>query len=144
MWRHALLSRAEIDRIEAKIASAERLTSAEIRVVLTRSSWLGIKAKARQLFRKHGLDKTAERNAVLVLVDTRSREVLVYGDEGVDSRVDQEFWNDVRDGMVDEFRQGRLAVGLSTGIRMIGEKLSRLFPPKPDDVDEIPNALIFD
>ncbi|HXI14168.1 MAG TPA: TPM domain-containing protein [Thermoanaerobaculia bacterium] len=138
------LSRDEIDRIEAKIAAAEQLTSAELRVVVTRSTWLGIKTKARSIFQKYQLDKTTERNAVLLLIDFRDHEVLVYGDEGVNSRVGQEFWNEVRDAMVEEFRAGKLADGLSLGIRMVGEKLSQLYPPKASDVDEISNALIFD
>ena len=142
--RRDALSRDEIDRIEAKIAAVERLTSAELRVVLTRSTWLGIKTKARTVFRKYQLDKTAERNAVLLLIDFRNQEILVYGDEGVDSLVGQDFWNDVRDAMVEEFRGGKLADGISIGIRIVGEKLSLLYPPKSSDVDEISNALIFD
>jgi uncharacterized membrane protein len=144
MWKDRLLSRGEIDRIEAKIAAAERLTSAELRVILTRSSWLGIKRKARRLFDKHGLHKTADRNAVLVLVDVRSREILIYGDEGIDQRVDNQFWDDVRDMMIEEFRQGRLADGLCIGIRTLGETLSQFFPPTGSDVNELENALIFD
>ncbi|HKB78407.1 MAG TPA: TPM domain-containing protein [Thermoanaerobaculia bacterium] len=144
IWRRPLLSPAEIARVEAKIASAERLTSAEIVVVLTRSTWMGIKRRARRIFRQRGLDTTAERNAVLLLVDTRNREVLVYGDAGIDSRVGQQFWDEVRDAMIEELREGRLAAGLSTGVRLVAEKLAAVFPTRSSDVNELPNGIIFD
>src|SRR5688572_4354773 len=42
-----MLSREELNRLSAKIAAAEQLTSADLCVVITKSSWLGIKNKAR-------------------------------------------------------------------------------------------------
>ena len=102
-----------------------------------------IKNKAHKLFRKYGLHKTAQRNAVMILVDTRSRELLIYGDDAVHQRVDEMFWSDVRDAMVEELRAGRLADALATGIRLVGEKLALLFPAVADDRNEIANDVIF-
>lgn len=138
-----MLSREELDRLSVKIAAAEQLTSAELRVVLTKSSWFGIKSKAHKLFRKYGLDKTAQRNAAMILVDMRSRELLIYGDDGVHQRVGQMFWNDVRDAMVEELGEGRLADALATGIRLVGERLALLFPAVANDRNEIANDVIF-
>ena len=138
-----MLSSVELTRLSAKIAAVEQLTSAELRVVVTRSSWFGTKNKAQKLFRKYGLDKTAQRNAVMILVDTRSRELLIYGDEGVHQRVDEAFWNDVRDAMLEELRAGMPAGALATGIRLVGEKLAVLFPPDANDRNEITNDVIF-
>lgn len=138
-----MLSREELDRLSARIAAAEQLTSAELCVVITRSSWLGIKNKARRLFRKYGLHETAQRNAVMILVDTRSRELLIYGDDGVHQRVEEAFWSDVRDAMVEELRAGRLADSLAIGIRLVGEKLALLFPPEAKDRNEIARDVIF-
>ena len=137
------MSREDLERLHAKIAAAEQLTSAELRVVVTRSSWFGIKNKARKLFTQHGLDKTEQRNAVMILVDIRSRELLIYGDEAVDARVGSEFWNDVRDAMVGEIRTAGLADGLATGIRLVGEKLATIFPAGSANRDELSNEVIF-
>lgn len=139
----AMLTREELDRLSAKIMAAEQLTSAELRVVITRSSWLGIKNKARKLFRRYGLDQTAQRNAVMILVDTRSRELLIYGDDGADQRVGDAFWNDVRDAMLQDLRAGALADALATGIRLVGERLAVVFPPEANDRNEIANDVIF-
>lgn len=143
MRSRVTLTPDEIVRIEAKTAAAERLTSAQLRVALVGPSWLGIQRKARKLFEKHGLAGTAARNAVLLVADLRSREIVVYGDEGVSSRVGQEFWDDVRDAMVKEFAAGRPAQAISTGVRLLGEKLSQLFPAASHPVDEVPNGVIF-
>lgn len=143
MAKPSVLSREDLDRLHAKIAAAEQLTSAELRVVVTRSSWFGIKNKAHRLFTKYGLNKTVQRNAVMILVDTRSRELLIYGDEGVDERVGRDFWNDVRDAMVDELREGHLADGLATGIRLVGEKLASIFPADSTNRNGLANDVIF-
>src|SRR5688500_10851159 len=126
----ALLSAEDIQRLDAKIGAVRQMTSADLRVAITGPTWLGINRKARGIFDEHGLAKTAERNAVLIVVDPKSREIAIYGDEGVSSRTDEMFWDDVRDAMVGEFRAGRPADGLSLGIRLLGEELVRLYPAR--------------
>lgn len=138
------LSPEEVARIETKIGAVERLTSAEIRVALTKSSWTGIGNKAATLFQKYGLHQTAERNGVLVLVDVKNRELLIHGDSGIDEKVDPDFWNDVRDAMLADIREEGLASGLMTGIHRIGEALCTLFPARDENPDEISNELLYE
>ena len=124
----ALLSADDIQRLEAKIDAVRQMTSADLRVAITGPTWLGINRKARKIFDEHRLANTPERNAVLVVVDPKSREIAIYGDEGISSRADEMFFDDVRDAIVGEFRAGRPADGLSLGIRLLGEELVRLYP----------------
>ncbi|MGA7616627.1 MAG: TPM domain-containing protein [Thermoanaerobaculia bacterium] len=144
MRLESILSKDEIVRVEAKIGAAESLTTAQIRVALTGSSWMGIRNKARKVFRKHRLDRSRDRNTVLLLVDVRNRELLIYGDRAIDEKVEAGFWNDVRDAMLDELREKRIAEALTTGIHQIGTALQDLFPPSGENDDEISNALIFE
>ncbi|HUP47815.1 MAG TPA: TPM domain-containing protein [Thermoanaerobaculia bacterium] len=144
MRNESVLSRDDIARLEAKIAAAEQATTAQLRVALVGPSWLGIRRKARKLFERHGMAATTERNAVLLVADLRSHEVVVYGDEGVSSRVGQEFWDQVRDAMVEDFKAGRPAQAFSTGVRLLGEKLSELFPSNGSPTDGLSNAVIID
>ena len=139
-----LLSREEIDRLEAKIGAVEELTTAEVRIAVARPSWLGIKRKARKLFDKHGLAAMPERNAVLLVIDPKSHELVVYGDEGVSTRTRDDFWDEVRDAMLAELREGRIADGLSVGIRLVGEELARLFPASATRKQRHPNAIILE
>jgi len=51
-------------------------------------------------------------------------------------------WQAVCDLVVAGMKTGRATEGLEAGIRKAGELLSRHFPIRPDDVDELPNSLV--
>lgn len=132
----------EKEQIEAAIREAERHTSAEIKLVLVRHCWGDIREKAASIFEKHGLHRTKERNAVLILLVTTNRELLIYGDEGIHEKVGQSLWDDVLDQMLAEFRRDDFATGLTLGVKRIGEKLTEFFPPRGDDVNEIADEVV--
>jgi len=90
-------SEAESARINSTIKDAERKTSAEIKLVIARHCWTNIKVKASKIFKQLGLDKTKERNCVLILFIVTNREFLIYGDQGIHEKVGQGFWDDRRD-----------------------------------------------
>ena len=137
------LSKAESAKINSAIKEAESKTSGEIKVVISRHCWVKIKAKAAKIFRELGLDKTKERNCVLILFIVTNHEFLIHGDQGIHERVGQEFWNDIRNKMVAAFRQDKFGEGISQGVFLIGEKLSRYFPYQCDDIDEISDEIIY-
>jgi len=127
----------ELQRVTDAIGEAEKQTSAEIKLLVLRHCWIDIHQKARQLFVKHGLDKTELRNAVLILVVTTDRQFLIHGDVGIDEKVGQRFWAGVRDHMLEQFKAGRNADALCQGIKQIGQKLIEFFPRQEGDVNEI-------
>ena len=137
------LSEAESGKINSAIKNAERKTSAEIKLVIARHCWRSIKAKASKIFRQLELDKTKERNCVLILFIVTNREFLIYGDQGIHEKVGQGFWDDIRDKMVAAFQKDEFADGISQGVRLIGEKLSQYFPHQRDDIDEISNEIVY-
>lgn len=135
---------AEQAQIGAAIELAEKATSAELKLIVLRHCWLDIKQKAADLFKKHGLDKTRRRNAVLVLLVTTNREFLIYGDEGIHQKVGQSFWDDVKDIMAEHFRRDEFGTGLSAGIERIGEKLRTYFPYQADDQNELSDEITYE
>jgi uncharacterized membrane protein len=137
------LCKAETSAVNAAIKQAERRSSAEVKVVLARHCWGDIKAKAHRIFRDWGLDRTAQRNCVLLLFVVANREFLIYGDEGIHSQVGADFWNDVRDEMAEAFRRDECGAGIARGVQRIGEKLAQYFPWQRDDVDEIPDEIVY-
>lgn len=130
--------------VEQTIAEVEKQTSAEIKVVVLQHCWIDIREKARQQFHKLELHQTDQRNAVMILLVTRNREFLVYGDKGIHEKVGPEFWLQTRDAMLDEFKQGRIAQGLCVGIRTIGEQLNDHFPISKDDRNELDNEVVYE
>ena len=94
-------------------------------------------------FRELGLEKTKERNCVLILFIVTNREFLIHGDQGIHERVGQRFWDDIRDKMVAAFEKDEFGEGISQGVCLIGERLSQYFPYQRDDTDEISNEIVY-
>lgn len=137
------LSEAESARINSAIKDAESKTSGEIKLVTARHCWGNMKAKAAKIFKELGLDKTKERNCVLILFIVTNREFLIYGDQGIHERVGQGFWDDIRDKMVAAFKEDEFGDGISRGVCLIGERLSQYFPYQRDDKDEISDDIVY-
>jgi uncharacterized membrane protein len=137
------LNEAETAAVHAAVRDAEQRTSAEVKVVLARHCWGNIKTKARRIFGELGLDRTEQRNCVLLLLVVSNREFLLYGDQGIHEQVGQRFWDDVCRQMLDAFRQNQFADGICQGVRLVGEKLAQHFPHQRDDVNEISNEIVY-
>jgi len=134
----------EAKAVAAAIESAERASSAELKVAIGTRCNADIRLMAADLFRKYGLERTEQRNCALVLLLTENREFLIYGDEGIHDKVGQAFWSDVRDVMAAEFKEGRFGDGLAKGVTLIGEKLAQFFPYQDGDKDEISNEIVYE
>mgnify|MGYP000591919367 CR=1 FL=1 len=139
----SLLTEGETHKLEAKISALEELTSAEFKIIFCQHAWSGIQRKAEKLFKKYGLDKTRERNAVLLLIVEKDRELLIYGDEGIHKKSSTEHWPAVRDAILDDFCSGDYYTGLSTGIEMVAENLMRHFPTDDNNQNEVSNEILF-
>ncbi|RJP69913.1 MAG: TPM domain-containing protein [Candidatus Abyssobacteria bacterium SURF_17] len=135
------LTPQESAQLAEAIEQAEGRTSGEIKVVFVRHCWTDIRAKAFQMFKKLNLDKTEQKNCVLILLVLTNREFLIYGDQGIHEKVGQDFWDDVRDLMHARFKEGKFVEGLCAGIERIGEKLAVFFPYKAGDRDEISDEI---
>src|SRR5215510_11542100 len=78
------------------IRHAENQTSGEVRVFIeSRCSWVDAIDRAREVFFSLQMDKTEQRNAVLIYVAIKDRQLAVYGDEGIHQKVGDEYWNKV-------------------------------------------------
>ena len=128
------LSDDELYRVTTKIEAAESMTSAEIKLVIVKHCLTSIKRKALKIFKKYELDKTGQRNCVLILVVTTNRQFLIYGDQGIHEKVGQDFWEEVEKSIALKFRENKMGDGLSAGIHLIGTKLAQYFPFQFDDI----------
>jgi len=137
------LSETESARINSAIKDAESKTSGEIKLVIARHCWGKIETKAAKIFRQLDLGRTNERNCVLILFIVTNHEFIIHGDQGIHEKVGQEFWDDIRDKMADALKRDEFSEGISQGVFLIGEKLSRYFPHQHDDIDEISDEIIY-
>lgn len=129
--------------IIAAIQEAEKRTSGEIRVHLERDYEGGITGAAHRTFHKLGMDRTKQRNGVLIFIVPPKHEFAIYGDRGINQKVPVHFWEEVRDAMQQNFRQGKFADGVCQGIRLAGEKLREHFPWEKGDKNELPDEISY-
>lgn len=129
------------DRIVAAIAAAELKTSGEIRVLIARQKAEDPIAAATAQFERLGMTATAERNGVLIFVAPKSHTFAVIGDRGVHQKCGESFWKLLAAAMELHFRRGEFTQGLEHGIEKAGALLAEHFPRRPDDRNELPNAV---
>jgi uncharacterized membrane protein len=130
------------EQVVKAIAAAEQRTSGEIRVVVSRRAVEDPVAEASQEFERLGMTATRQRNAVLIFIAPKSQCFAVIGDEGVHQLCGETFWSDVAAATADHFRAGDFTGGLVLAIERAGALLATHFPRQPDDVDELPNAVV--
>jgi uncharacterized membrane protein len=135
------LSRLDHDQIVAAIAAAEKQTSGEIRVHVTRRKPADLEAAARARFANLGMAKTAERSGVLFYICPNQRRFQILGDTGVHEKCGDDFWKEVAGAMEEKFRRGHFTDGLLDGIAKVGELLARHFPRQPGDKNELPDEV---
>lgn len=137
-------TQAEQKRIVAAIAAAEERTSAEVRVHVERKCRREPPLeRAKEIFCHLGMEKTEQKNGVLIYLATASRRFAILGDEGIDKLVPDDFWEDIRNIMTARFRDGAFCEGIEEGIARVGEKLREFFPLQEEDKNELRDELSF-
>ena len=135
---HTFLRGEEEEQILTAIRSFEKRTSGEIRLHLS-SAGGDVMEEARRAFEALGMTATRERNGVLFFVAVPQHRFAVLGDQGIDQRVPPDFWNQVVEHVRARFLEGRFGAGLVEGIEQAGAALAEHFPPRPDDINELPD-----
>ena len=131
---------AKNEIVEA-IRRAEESTTGEIRVHVQSRCGEDPMKDARRVFRRLRMHKTKHKNAVLIFVATLNRRFAIIGDEGIHQKVGEDFWNGARDAMTDYFSKGKLAGGITAGVRCAGQELKKHFPIKTDEKNELSDTV---
>lgn len=135
------LSLPKIDHslVVAAIGDAERRTSGEIRVVVSRGKIADPVVEAQRQFERLGMTRTQRRNGVLILFAPRSRTFAVIGDTAIHEKCGDRFWRELAAAMTAHFKCGDFTTGLVHGIDRAGALLAEHFPRAPDDRNELPD-----
>lgn len=131
---------AKAQIVEA-IRQAELKTSGEIRVHIQKKCSGDSLKDARKTFRRLGMHRTKDKNAVLLFIAQDSHRFAIIGDEGIHRHVGEAFWDKTRDGLAQAFLQGQFKEGIIGAVNNIGEKLKIFFPAQTDDKNELSNAV---
>jgi uncharacterized membrane protein len=137
------LTEEEKKSIVAAIREAERNTSGEIRVHLENHCKKDVLDRAAEVFATLKMHETELRNGVLFYLAMKDHRLAILGDRGINQKVPEHFWENIRDFMVNSFKEGKYAEGLSEGILMAGEQLRAHFPYQTDDRNELSDDISF-
>ena len=143
MRSREFLSKLEHDRIVHAIREAESKTSGEIRVYVQRGK---LNADplivAQKKFQQHKMDKTQDRNAVLLFVVPRAHTFAVVGDRAIHEKCGDEFWHRIVEGMRAHFQNEKFSHAMVEAIKEIGEVLAAHFPKTSKSANELPDDIV--
>ncbi len=141
-----ILTKEDIKEIENKIAEVEKNTSGEIRLCIKKKKNYGqrnlsSRAIALEEFHKLKMNDTKEGTGVLIFILLKERLFEIVADYGINSKVNQIFWDSIVQRMAIEFRNNNFKNGIIHCIEAIGDKLKKEFPRKLDDINELPDTV---
>ena len=97
MWpfskKKDFFSKEDNEMIVQAIRDAERQTSGEVRVfVESKCRFIDPLDRALEIFAELKMQNTEQRNAVIVYVAIKDRQLAVYGDTGIHQKTGNEYW----------------------------------------------------
>ena len=143
MRAHDFILRLDHDRIVAAIKAAETKTSGEIRVFIHRGELADDALQhAQRKFAKLGMQKTKERNGVLIFVAPRAQKFAVIGDEAVHARCGEVFWQQLVGSMREHFQRENFTEALVLAINQTADLLATHFPRSAGDKNELSDEIV--
>jgi len=142
------LSDDDLLRISNKIKKEEKSTAGEICVSIKEKkpifSFSSLENLAKEEFYKLGVDKTRDKTGILIFILLEKKQFYILADKGINEIVPKNTWDDIKEKMQLMFRQGNFCKGILNGIDEVAALLTKHFPIKPNDVNELSNQVILD
>lgn len=135
------LSNSEEQDIIEAIRLAELNTSGEIRVHIEATANGNANTRALDVFYSLKMNNTKLQNAVLIYVAIDDKTFVIYGDNGINKCVPENFWDSTKQVIEAYFKKGLFKQGLVAGITKCGEQLKHYFPYSALDENELTNEI---
>ncbi|MFT4762850.1 MAG: putative membrane protein [Paraglaciecola sp.] len=130
-------------RVISAIQETECMTSGEVRVHVQEHCRGDILKDAARVFKALAMEKTEERNGVLIYIVPERHKFAVIGDKAINDKVSENYWDDVRDVMQKHFRNQDFTGGTVAAVQLVGKKLKEHFPFKEGDKNELPDDISY-
>ena len=131
-------------KIVESIQQAELLTSGEIRVYIAKKCKEEPLEKASKIFKKLKMHNTAQRNAVLILVCPTDKKAAIMGDKGIDSIIENDFWDSTLEELVNYCSNDLITEGICKAINRVGNLIKQKYPYQKGDINELDNEIILE
>ena len=90
------------------------------------------KSCAGQIPSRLGMSQTALKNGVLIYVALEDKKLAIIGDQGINEKVPADFWDNIKDRMIERFRAGEICEGVCEAVLETGIQLKHYFPYQED------------
>lgn len=130
-------------QIVAAIQSAERCSSAEIRVHIENHCKGDVLDRAVDVFAELKMNQTELRNGVLIYVAVKDRKTAIIGDVNINKCVKRDFWQQCYAAMKECFAASDFTSGICSAIGLLETELQGHFPYQSDDVNELSDEISF-
>jgi len=139
-----LFTKEDLAAITTAIGEAEKTTAGEIRVsIRQKRRWrerkMNIEEMARREFHGIGMAKTKNQTGILIFLLMDEKKFFILADEGIHTKVEEITWTKIAEEMSSHFSKKNFHQGVIHGVQAVGKVLSRFFPRKADDRNELPN-----
>lgn len=135
----------EEEQIISAIRLAEEMTSGEIRVHISQKADSDSSLEVtKSIFQELRMFNTQQRNAVLLHISFGSKTFCIFGDEGIDNVVPNDFWETTRDIIQSHFKNGKIVEGICQGVKNVGKELKQHFPLRLDNKNELADDITYD
>lgn len=102
-----------------------------------------VREQALMAFYEKGLYKTRDETGILIFISLLEHRVWILGDRGINTKIAPEFWSRIAAELSDGIKKKEHGKYTCQAIEKCGEELSRYFPIKPDDTNELSNEVMF-
>ena len=136
-----MLTEQELEQVERTISDVEQRTSGEIRVHIDSFCKIDPYQRGVDIFHELRMYETQERNGVLIYIDFTHRKFAIVGDEGIHKKVGDEFWENAKAELLNEFKNSNFSIGVCNSVMVLGEKLAEYFPNSDSDLNELSNKV---
>jgi uncharacterized membrane protein len=134
----------EKEIIVKAIQKAELETSGEIRVFIeSKCSYVNAIDRATEIFDDLEMYKTKDRNAVLLYIALKDRQLAVFADCAIYDNTGIDFWKENTLQLKKYFINKEYANGIADSVLAIGTILKQYFPYQMLDNNELPNDIVF-
>lgn len=125
------------------VQQAEKNTSGEIRIHFENHCKKDVLDRASEVFAELKMHKTKQRNGVLIYIALEDKKLAILGDAGINAKVPEDFWDGVKNKMVEKFKQNQICEGVCQAAIEAGLQLKQYFPYQKDDINELPDEISF-
>ena len=101
-----------------------------------------VRERAVRAFYEKRLYKTRDETGILIFLSLLERKVWILGDRGINRKIPHDEWQDLARELSAGLKEGRACDALCSVIASCGDVLTRHFPKKADDTNELADDII--